>query len=111
MTELSQKTCRPCKGGQDPLKPEQIDRLKSEAPDWEVVDNHRLRRQWDFPDFSTALEFVNEVGDLAEQQGHHPDIQLGYGKVVIEMHTHKIGGLSENDFIMAARIDRIPLPT
>ena len=74
---------------------------------WEVVDKHHLARTFKTPDFVTALEFVNNVGAVAEQQGHHPDIHLSWGKVTIEIHTHKINGLTESDFVLAAKIDVI----
>jgi len=77
------------------------------VPEWKVVDNHHLERQFTFPDFKTALRFVNQVGTLSEEQGHHPDISLAWGKVGITIWTHKINGLTESDFILAAKIDRL----
>ena len=73
---------------------------------WQVIDGHHLSRTYDFPDFSQALVFVNRIGAIAEQQGHHPDLRLGWGKVGVEIWTHKIDGLTESDFVLAAKIDR-----
>jgi 4a-hydroxytetrahydrobiopterin dehydratase len=105
MAGLADKRCVPCTKGAEPLKGEEIEKRKKElGPDWRVVDEHHLERQFKFEDFRQALDFVNEVGKLAEEQGHHPDIYLSYGKVRIQLWTHKINGLHENDFIMAAKI-------
>lgn len=106
--DLADRTCEPCKGGVPPLKPDEIAPLAAELSDgWSVVDDHHLRKQYAFDDFAGALAFVNAVGGLAEREGHHPDFELAWGKVVITMWTHKIDGLAEADFVMAARIDRI----
>jgi 4a-hydroxytetrahydrobiopterin dehydratase len=106
MTQLMEKRCVPCRGGIEPLKGEAVEQLlKQLHPGWQVVGEHHLEREYEFPDFRQALEFVNEVGELAEAENHHPDILLSYGKVVIQLWTHKIHGLHENDFIMAAKID------
>jgi 4a-hydroxytetrahydrobiopterin dehydratase len=107
MSGLSEKTCIPCKGGVPPLTAAEIRPLAPQVPDWKVVNNHHLERQLTFPDFKTALRFVNQVGELAENQGHHPDITLAWGKVGITIWTHKIDGLTESDFILAAKIDRL----
>ncbi len=108
MAGLADKRCVPCEKGADPLKGEAIRRLSKElGPGWRVVDEHHLEREFKFDDFRQALDFVNEVGELAEEQGHHPDIYLGYGRVKIQLWTHKINGLHENDFIMAAKIDAL----
>lgn len=96
----------PCRGGVAPLTEEQIRPLLSELDGWVVEDGHHLGKSWDFPDFATALEFVNRVGAVAEDNGHHPDVFLSWGNVRIELFTHKIDGLSESDFILAAKIDR-----
>jgi 4a-hydroxytetrahydrobiopterin dehydratase len=113
MAGLADKRCVPCTKGAEPLKGEEIRKLSGElTQDWHVVEGHHLEREFRFEDFRQALDFVNEVGALAEEQGHHPDIYLGYGKVKIQLWTHKINGLHENDFIMAARIDALqPAPT
>jgi 4a-hydroxytetrahydrobiopterin dehydratase len=107
--ELAEKRCVPCRGGVPPLKGEEIAKLQPQVPGWQVVDEHHLSKSFGFPDFVSALEFVNRVGTVAEQEGHHPDIYLSWGKVEIRVWTHKINGLTESDFILAAKIDRIPL--
>lgn len=108
MAKLADKTCIPCEKGAKPLNGEEIRRLSQElAPDWHVAEEHQLEREFTFDDFRQALDFVNQVGELAEEQGHHPDIYLSYGKVKIQLWTHKINGLHENDFIMAAKIDAL----
>ena len=107
MSELAQLTCVPCRGGVPPLTPEQIRPLQKQVSQWNVVNNHHLERQFSFPDFKTALDFVIKVGNLAEEQGHHPDILLAWGKVGITIWTHKIDGLTESDFILAAKIDAL----
>lgn len=105
MTELASKTCVPCKGGVPALKGAELESLKKQLPGWEVVQEHHLHRRFDFPDFVKALAFVNKVGELAEQQGHHPDILLTWGKAEVTIWTHKVDGLTESDFILAAKID------
>jgi 4a-hydroxytetrahydrobiopterin dehydratase len=108
MARLSDKQCVPCEKGAEPLQDQEIKKLGKELdPDWRVVDEHHLEREFPFDDFRQALDFVNEVGALAEEQGHHPDIYLSYGKVKIQLWTHKIDGLHENDFILAAKIDAL----
>ena len=107
MSDLAQLTCVPCRGGVPPLTPEQIQPLEKQVPQWNVVNNHHLERHLSFPDFKAALDFVVRVGNLAEEQGHHPDILLKWGKVGITIWTHKIDGLTESDFILAAKIDRL----
>jgi len=107
MTELADKKCVPCRGGVPPLKGTELDALKSQVPRWEVVDDHHLKKTFTFSDFEGALTFVNRVGAVAEEQGHHPDIYLAWGKVEIITWTHKIDGLTESDFILAAKIDRL----
>lgn len=106
--KLSQKHCVPCRGGVPPLKGEKVLALYAELKEgWEVIDDHHLEKSYDFPDFKTALAFTNKVGDIAEQEGHHPDILLSYGKVKLSIWTHKINGLSESDFILAAKCDEL----
>jgi 4a-hydroxytetrahydrobiopterin dehydratase len=107
MSELASKTCVPCKGGVPPLKGEQLDALQRQVPEWEVVEEHHLRRHFRFKNFREALDFVNKVGELAEEQGHHPDIYLGWGRVEVLVWTHKINGLTESDFIFAAKVDTL----
>ncbi len=107
MTDLADKQCVPCRGGIPPLKGPDLEKLHKSVPGWTVVNEHHLRREFRFPDFQHALDFVNRVGAVAEQQGHHPDILLAWGKAEITLWTHKIDGLTESDFIMAAKIDRL----
>jgi 4a-hydroxytetrahydrobiopterin dehydratase len=107
MAGLAEKTCVPCRGGVPPLTADQIQPLLKQLDRWTVVENHHLQREFSFPDFKTGLEFVNKVGDLAEEQGHHPDIYLAWGKVEIRIWTHKIDGLTESDFILAAKFDKV----
>jgi 4a-hydroxytetrahydrobiopterin dehydratase len=108
MTEhLADKKCVPCRGGVPPLKGTEVESLHRMVPRWTVVKDHHIQREYKFPDFKQALEFVNRVGTLAEEQGHHPDILLAWGKAGITLWTHKIDGLTESDFIMAAKIDRL----
>ncbi|HEX5000773.1 MAG TPA: 4a-hydroxytetrahydrobiopterin dehydratase [Terriglobia bacterium] len=107
MAGLSEKTCVPCRGGVPPLTAAEITPLQAEVPAWSVVDTHHLSREFQFKNFKTALDFVNAVGAIAEEQGHHPDIYLAWGKVRVEIWTHKINGLTESDFILAAKIDQI----
>lgn len=105
---LAEKTCTPCRGGVPPLTREEAERMHVQAPDWQVLDDsHRIERKFKFPDFRGALKFVQHVGELAETEGHHPDISFGWGYATVSLQTKKIKGLHENDFIMAAKIDRI----
>ncbi len=107
MSELASRTCVPCKGGTPPLKGAELDELRRQVPDWEVVEEHHLRRVFRFKNFREALAFVNQVGELAEEQGHHPDINFGWGRVEVTVWTHKIDGLTESDFIFAAKVDTL----
>ena len=107
MPGLEAKTCVPCRGGVPPLKGEALVSLARQVEGWQVVNEHHLTRPFKFPDFREALKFVNGVGELAEEQGHHPDIYLAWGKVEITIWTHKIDGLTESDFILAAKINRL----
>lgn len=104
---LAGRHCVPCEGGAQPLDAKAIEPLLAQVKHWEVVDGHQLRRAWKFPDFRSALTFVNRVGEVAEAEGHHPDIALGWGRVEITLSTHAAGGLTDNDFILAAKIDRL----
>lgn len=107
MTEsLTGKVCTPCQGGTPPLSAAEAEIFRSETPKWDLTDSAtHIRRSFSFDNFVGALDFVNKVGALAEEEGHHPDIALGWGYVDISIHTHKINGLHENDFILAAKID------
>jgi 4a-hydroxytetrahydrobiopterin dehydratase len=106
MSALAEKTCVPCRGGVPPLTADQIRPLQAQVPAWSVVRDHHIERNFAFPDFKSALDFVNKVGAIAEDQGHHPDIALSWGKVGVQIWTHKIDGLTESDFILAAKIDQ-----
>jgi len=107
MSELSSKQCVPCRGGVPPLRGEGITKLQDQLADWKVVNEHHLQKSYRFKDFREAQAFVDRVGDLAEEQGHHPDICFGWGQAEITIWTHKIDGLTESDFILAAKIDDI----
>jgi 4a-hydroxytetrahydrobiopterin dehydratase len=107
MTELASKTCMPCRGDVPPLKGAELQELSRQVPGWEVVDEHHLKRKFRFKNFREALDFVNRVGELAEEQAHHPDIDFGWGRVAVKIFTHKIDGLTESDFILAAKVDRL----
>src|ERR1041385_7187723 len=107
MSSLAAKTCVPCRGGVPPLKGRELESFREQVPDWQVVDEHHIVRNFKFPDFKQALDFVNRIGAVAEEQGHHPDILLAWGKVEVTLWTHKVTGLTESDFIMAAKIDKL----
>ncbi|HEV2176145.1 MAG TPA: 4a-hydroxytetrahydrobiopterin dehydratase [Terriglobia bacterium] len=107
MSQLASKNCVPCRGGVPPLSGEALEALQSQVPGWSVEDGHHLTKDYKFPDFRQALAFVNRVGELAEDQGHHPDIFLAWGKVGVKTWTHAINGLTESDFILAAKIDQL----
>jgi 4a-hydroxytetrahydrobiopterin dehydratase len=108
MASLADRNCEPCKGGVPPLTAEQWQPLLAELDaDWAVVDAHHLAREYRLEDFAAALAFVNRVGALAEEVFHHPDLTLAWGRVRVEIWTHKIKGLHEADFIFAAKCDRL----
>jgi 4a-hydroxytetrahydrobiopterin dehydratase len=105
---LVEKACTPCRGGVPPLTRDEAQRFQAQAPNWELDDNaHRIVRTFRFRNFREALSFVQEIGELAETEGHHPDISFGWGYVTVSLSTKKIKGLHENDFIMASKIDRV----
>ena len=106
MTDLASKHCVPCRGGVPPLAGKELERLAEQVPGWRVVDGHHLTKTFKFPDFRQALAFVNKVGNVAEEEGHHPDILLSWGKAEVTTWTHAINGLTESDFILAAKIDK-----
>ncbi len=104
--DLSKKKCIPCQGGAAPLKGSSLVELHQQLEkNWKVIDEHHLEKEYFFKNFREALAFTNGVGVIAEEEGHHPDVFLAYGKVKIQLWTHKINGLSENDFILAAKIE------
>lgn len=106
--DLNDKKCKPCEGGLPPLTTVEINELrKSIAIEWAVEEGKRLRRAFFFVNFRHGMDFVNKVADLAEDEGHHPVIHVYYARIVIELWTHAIDGLSENDFILASKIDRL----
>lgn len=106
---LADQHCVPCRGGIPPLDEKEVDALRTQIDrQWEVIDNHHIERVFSFPDFRSALQFTVEAGEIAEKEDHHPEITLTWGKVTVRIWSHKIGGLSENDFILAGKIDRIP---
>lgn len=109
--ELQRKKCQPCEGGVPPLSATQIAQLLPAVPGWRLAANGKaIRREWKMRDFPAAMQFFNKVADLAEAEGHHPDLHLtGYRHVAVEIFTHAIDGLSENDFILAAKIDALPV--
>ena len=108
MEKLAKKKCVPCKGGTPPLpKEERTNLLKELAHNWEVMDGHHLHKEYAFKNFVEALDFTNKVGEIAEQQGHHPNICLTWGKVGVTIFTHKIDGLTESDFVLAAKIENL----
>lgn len=110
MPDLASMNCVPCRGGVPPLNHEEIAPLHAMlGGDWRVVDDHHIEKEFRFRDFKDALDFTNRVGAIAEEQGHHPEISLGWGHADLRIWTHKIDGLTESDFILAAHIDKISL--
>lgn len=107
MTKLSDKHCVPCRGGVPPLKGEQLIPYAEQLPEWKIIDEHHISKSFQFLNFKTGLDFVNCVGALAEAEGHHPDLCLEWGKVDVKIYTHKIRGLTESDFVLAAKIDQV----
>ena len=106
MSELAQGTCKPCKGGVPPLKGEELESLLEKLGNgWKIIKEHHLEKEYLLGNFREALYFTNKVGEMAENQGHHPDIFLAWGKVRLTIWTHKIDGLTESDFIFAAKAD------
>jgi len=108
MSDLKNKSCVPCRGGIPPLGREEIESLlKRLDQGWRAVDDHHLEKTYSFDDFRQALEFTNKVGSIAEAEGHHPDIYLAWGQARLTIWTHKIDGLTESDFILAAKADSV----
>jgi 4a-hydroxytetrahydrobiopterin dehydratase len=106
VTKLAEKHCVPCRGGVPPLQGEQLIPYAEQLPDWNIDEEHHLAKSFPFPDFKAGLDFVNRVGAVAEAEGHHPDLCLAWGKVDVQIYTHKINGLTESDFVLAAKIDQ-----
>jgi len=108
---LTRKHCASCEGGVPPVPPDQARRYVADMPEWKLSsDGKRIRREWRVKDFVTGLDFFNRIGRLAEEENHHPDLHLsGYRNLAVELWTHAINGLSENDFILAAKIDKLPV--
>jgi 4a-hydroxytetrahydrobiopterin dehydratase len=104
---LSELQCVPCRGGVPPLQGPEIEKLLSQLDGWQVINEHHLQKTYRFPDFDASLQFINLIGELAESQGHHPDICFGWGRAEVNIWTHKIDGLTESDFILAAKIDKL----
>jgi len=107
MSELARKRCTPCRGGVPPLQGEELEELAAQVSNWKVIEEHHIQKTFLFRDFKTALDFVNRVGAVAEAEGHHPDLSLAWGRVDVKTYTHKIDGLTESDFILAAKIDEL----
>lgn len=107
MEDLASRSCVPCHGGVPRLRGEALGNFARQMPEWELVEEHHLRRRWEFSNFRDALAFVNRVGAVAEDEGHHPDFSFGWGYAEITIYTHAIDGLSESDFILAAKIERL----
>jgi 4a-hydroxytetrahydrobiopterin dehydratase len=107
MSELASRQCVPCRGGVPPLEGEQLTKLSVQLNNWNVVDEHHLEKKYKFKDYREALQFVNQLSEIAEEQGHHPDVCFGWGNVEVKIWTHKINGLTESDFILAAKIDQL----
>ncbi len=106
--DFSQKHCVPCEGGVSPLTPEKSKEYLESVNNWDLIEgNKRIKKTFKFKDFKKAMEFVNQVADIANAEDHHPNIHIFYNKVEIELWTHAIGGLFDNDFIMASKIDKI----
>ena len=108
MINLTEKTCKPCEGGTPPLTAPQVEECLKTLPEgWRVLDGKKIKKEFVFKDFVKAMAFVDMIADVAESEGHHPDIHIHYNKVEISLWTHAIGGLSENDFIVAAKIEQV----
>ena len=108
MNQLATKECVPCKGGVPPLQDQALKDLQNQlGANWKVVGEHHLEKEFSFKNFREALAFTNRVGEVAEAQNHHPDIYLAWGKVKVTIWTHKIDGLTESDFVLAAKIEEL----
>jgi 4a-hydroxytetrahydrobiopterin dehydratase len=107
MSDLASRDCVPCRGGVPPMKGAEIENYAQQLSEWEVVGEHHLKKAYKFNGFRETLDFITRVGELAEEQGHHPDICFGWGKAEVKIWTHKIDGLTESDFVLAAKIDKL----
>lgn len=107
-SELTNRHCIPCERGGESLKPQQVEHFLLQVPTWELQedDQPRITRTWKFKDFAASMSFVNAIAKIAEEENHHPDISISYSRITCTLWTHSVGGLTENDFIMAAKIDR-----
>lgn len=111
MSALAEKKCPPCDEATKPLAGPELEKLQRKlASDWKVMDGHHLEKLFKFPDFRQALDFTNRVGEIAEEAGHHPDIYLTWGKVRLQVFTHKVNGLTENDFVLASKFEEALKP-
>jgi len=107
MSDLASKECVPCKGGTPPLNGPELEALARDlGGDWRIRDGHHLEKEYQFGDFRSAMNFAIRVGELAEEQGHHPDMYIAWGKVLLTVWTHKVDGLTESDFVFAAKADK-----
>lgn len=107
MVDLHEQHCVPCRGGVPPLGPQRAAELHAHLRDWALIEHHHLEKEWRFPDFAAALAFVNRAGAVCEAEGHHADFELGWGRVRARIWTHKVDGLTESDFVLAAKLDRL----
>jgi 4a-hydroxytetrahydrobiopterin dehydratase len=105
--DLANRKCVPCHGGVPPLGADEIGHYLGELQGWEVIEGHHLKKSYTFPNFRQSLALVNRIGEVAEAEGHHPDICFGWGRVEVTIYTHAINGLTESDFILAAKIDAL----
>ncbi len=105
--ELAQQKCKPCEGGVTPLSRDEAEKLREQTPGWEIKDDSTIEKTIKFPNFVEAMKFANRITKLAEEENHHPNLHISWGKMRIELTTHAIGGLSINDFILAAKIDKL----
>ena len=107
MTELSQKKCVPCEVGGIPLIRTEIEDYLKDVDGWKNIDDKKIEKRFKFKNFKEAMDFANKITDIAEEEGHHPTLTISWGQVIVILYTHEISGLHENDFIMAAKIDKI----
>lgn len=106
--DLSKKKCVPCEGGIPPLNENEItEYIKHLSKEWKVIENSKISKEFFFVSYRHTIDFVNKVADIAEEEGHHPVLQIFYGRAIVELWTHSVNGLSENDFILAAKIDKL----